>query len=80
MKLLEYVEEQMGEYLVPSTLGWNTALNTIWTGGKQRVILSYNYQPLYYYKDIVWPAVKQQWGDTNDLHDLLSYLERVFDM
>lgn len=74
--LVNYLEEQFADYILPKSYGWSTTLDAIWDSGK-RLIIGYdekNVVPLY---DTLWPCVTQQWGDVRSVSDLYNYLQTI---
>lgn len=73
-ELVNYLEEELGDYLVPDWLGPNLTPNDIWNLDSKRIILTYANELSSDSNSSIWPEVEHVWADSENSEELFSYL------
>lgn len=77
-KLVQFVNETIGDQVVTLQGGWQTTLDEIWKESSRRIILGYGHGSIVSeYFPFTWPAIHHRWADVDDIDSLKDYLYRV---
>lgn len=75
--LVQFIRDELEEYMVDPTLTWNASLDQFWKSGK-RLIVSYDHvSTAQEFSSVIFPSVKQNWGNVQNIPDLKKYLIKV---
>lgn len=76
-KLVNFVNETIGNMIVVSKSGWATPINEIWEG-KTRIILGYNDRSIISeYFPFTLEAIRHRWANVDEVEPLKTYFYRV---
>lgn len=74
MKLVKFIENEIGTLMVDPKLTWNAKLNEIWKT-KRNIIVSYDeFSVINKLSSFLWPSVQQRWGNVQTVDDLRDHL------
>lgn len=74
-KLVQYVNDKIGDLIVDPNLTWQATLNDIWKT-KRNIIIGYDHIAVAEeFSSIVYHAVEQRWGNVQTVEDLRRFLE-----
>lgn len=77
VELIEYLTQELGEYMLSPSVGYDVTMDAIWKSGK-RVIVDYA-DSAGENSDLLWPAIPQVWANTMDINVLKDYLQQYMD-
>jgi hypothetical protein len=69
---------EFSPWMAPQNLTWNVTLGQLWAMNK-RLIVTYSDEANQDGVPYLWPAVKHQWGNVNQIEELQIYLQGVMD-
>jgi hypothetical protein len=69
---ITYLTDQLGSYMLPLDAGYDVTPNQMWNLNK-RVLVAYA-DDSYTLSDLLWPAIPQEWANTDNLADLQQFL------
>ena len=73
VQLVDYLRNELGQYLVPNSLWPNGTPNDIWSANKS-IIISYADSRTAHQHPYLWPPLPQEWGDKRTLPELKGFL------
>ncbi|XP_012284591.1 PI-PLC X domain-containing protein 1 isoform X2 [Orussus abietinus] len=75
-KLVNYLEKELDEYIIPKSYGWSSNLDKIWSSGR-KLIIGYDLQAIVATRNSVWTCVTHQWGNVRTVGDLYAHLNKI---
>ncbi|XP_051164469.1 variant-surface-glycoprotein phospholipase C-like [Leptopilina boulardi] len=74
-RLIQFLQAEFEKYAIPY-LGWYQTLNNIWSH-KMNLIICYDRFNFILKHNILWPSVRQQWGNVQSIDKLYQYLAKI---
>lgn len=75
--LVSYLMQEVGEFMVPDTMGSGVTPNELWAANKT-LIVTYGDSATSAFNGNLWPKVEQAWGDARTRHELYAFLTGRF--